>query len=509
YPRNGRALYPDGLLIKSADNPNVYFLESGKKRKIISANLLKKLGYDWSDIISINPSEMKDYPDGKTMIYPDGTLVKREGFPIIFKIENGQRKEFTSLALFEATNSNFSDVISLNREEFFAYENGGNLLYPENTLLREIGSDGVYVMKSGKIQAIQSAEEFKLAGYKWSDVIEISKEEMRLYKTTAKTSSSSVTQKEKEIMQVDPKKNIEPEKPEIKAEAEKEPNIRIAIYSVNDEDIKITANGNYTVNYYDSSGKISTTSQKVLNEETVIPYFDSSNYVRFIPESRDVILQILSYSDLSWNKETNDNKFRGEIEINYSENSQKLWIINELLLENYINGIAEALSDSPEEYLKAFGTIARTYAMYYIEREGKHTGEPFHLKNSRNGNGNDQVYKGYNFEIRASKIVEVNKSTAGYVIDYNDKPIVAAYSSDSGGITKSGCEVFKYCGVDYIYLNGGIKDPIGTIHNQDKISISHGVGMSAVGACQMAIKGNGWKEIIEYYYKGVDIKRYY
>ncbi|MCK5491331.1 MAG: N-acetylmuramoyl-L-alanine amidase, partial [Candidatus Pacebacteria bacterium] len=111
YPRNGRALYPDGLLIKSTDNPNVYLLESGKKRKITSANLLIELGYDWNDIISINLAEMKDYADGKIMIYPEGTLIQREGYPIIFKIENSQRKEFTSLALFKATNSKLSDVI--------------------------------------------------------------------------------------------------------------------------------------------------------------------------------------------------------------------------------------------------------------------------------------------------------------------------------------------------------------------------------------------------------------
>ena len=119
------------------------------------------------------------------------------------------------------------------------------------------------------------------------------------------------------------------------------------------------------------------------------------------------------------------------------------------------------------------------------------------------------MYKGYNFELRASKIVDANEFTTGYVIDFNDKPIVAAYSSDSGGVTKSGCEVFKYCGADYIYLNGGIKDPTNTVHNQDKILISHGVGMSAVGAYQMARGGNSWEEIIEYYYKGVDIKKYY
>ena len=516
YPRNGRALYPDGLLIKSTDNPNVYLLESGKKRKITSANLLIELGYDWNDIISINLAEMKDYADGKIMIYPEGTLIQREGYPIIFKIENSQRKEFTSLALFKATNSKLSDVISLNKEEFFAYENGGNLIYPENTLLREVGTDGVYVMKSGNIQAIKSAEEFKLSGYKWSSVIEISKEEMRLYKTPVKISASPVVPKPKEVIKPAESKQItEPIVPDIKPEIKdeslftEEPSIRIAIYSTISENISITANGNYTVNYFDSSGNILKTENKISNEKTVIPYFSSGFYTKFIPASENVIIKLLSYSDIAYDKITNDNKFRGNIEIRYSEISKQLWVINELSLEDYINGIAEAFADSPEEYLKAFGTIARTYAMYYIEKGGKHTGESFHLKNSRNENGNDQVYKGYNFEMRASKIIEANEATAGYIINFNDKPIVAAYSSDSGGITKSGCEVFKYCSADYAYLSGGIKDPTSTIHNQDKISISHGVGMSAVGAYQMAVDKSDWMEIIEYYYNDVNIKKYY
>ena len=515
YPRSGRALYPDGLLIRSIDDPNVYFLESGKKRKINSENLLKKLGYGWGDIVSINPGEMKDYPDGKMMIYPNGTLIQREGFPIIFKIESGQRKEFTSAVLFEVMNGKYSDIVLLSRKEFFAYENGGNLWYPENSLLREVETDGIYVMKNSNIVAIRSPEEFKSAGYKWSSVIEISKEEMRLYKDPVKISSSSVDQRLQEASQsTESKKIIKPIRPEIESETKgesftEEPNIRIAIYSADNKDVRITANGNYTVNYYGSSGEISKIEKKIADEKTIIPHFNSASYVKFIPESRDVILQVLSYSDLSWNGEINDNKFRGNIEIKYSKNSKKIWIINELSLEDYINGIAEALNDSPDEYLKSFGVIARTYAMYYIKKEGKHLGEPFHLKNSRNKNGNDQVYKGYNFEMRASKIIEANAFTAGYVIDYNDKPIVAAYSSDSGGVTKSGCDVFKYCGADYTYLIGGIRDSANTVHDENKISISHGVGMSAVGAYQMAEDGVLWEDIIKHYYKDVVVNKYY
>lgn len=524
HPADGKVLCPDGFLIKFSDNPAVYILEGGKKRKITSAVLFEKRKYKWSDIVSLNPEEIKDYPNGEIIIYPDGTLIKREGFPVVYKIEGGKRKEFTSLALFEATRSKWSDVIALNKDEFLAYPDGGIVKYPENTLLKEKGVDKIYVIKNGRAEWIKTAEEFKKAGYKWSGIIEISKAEMSLYiiteniavninpvpqtprqndveKTSASSNSNNINSHNTSNGDNTSKNNA----------GENNPNIRVAIYSSSGEDVKIAANGNYTVNYYNSDGTINKTENKSSNEQTIIPYFNSSSYVKFIPASKNVILKILSYEDLSWNKAINDNEFRGNIEIKYSDDSKKLWVINELPLEDYINGIAEALNDSPEEYLKAFGTIARTYAMYYIKKGGKHIGEPFHLKNSRNGNGNDQVYKGYNFELRAPKIVSANKSTAGQIITYKNEPIVAAYSSDSGGITKNGCEFLSknYCGENFVYLQGRIQDPENTQHDQNKISASHGVGMSAVGAYQMAADGSAWREIIKYYYSGVEIERYY
>lgn len=512
HPADGKVLYPDGFLIKSSDNPAVYILEAGKKRKITSAVLFEKREYKWNNIVSLNPEEIKDYPDGKIITYPDGTLIKRGGFSAVYRIEDGKRKEFTSLTIFEATKSKWSDVIALNKDEFLAYPDGGIVKYPENTLIKEKEVDKIYVIKNGKAEWIKTAEEFRKAGYKWSGIIEISKAEMNLY-IMAENATTNINPAPQTPQQNSAGETTAPSNANsnnTSGVSENNPNIRIALYSSSGEDVKVAANGSYAVNYYDSNGTINKTESKSVNEQTTISYFNSSDYIKFIPSAKNVILEVLSYEDLAWDKKTNDNKFRGNIEIKYSKTSQKLWIINELPLEDYVNGIAEALNDSPEEYLKAFGTIARTYAMSYIEKGGKHIGEPFHLKNSRNGNGNDQVYRGYNFEARAPKIAAANKSTAGYIIDYNGKPIVAAYSSDSGGTTKDACDVFlskTYCSDDYAYLRGGVNDPQNTAHDSAKISASHGAGMSAVGAYQMAMDGSAWQEIIKHYYPGVEVQK--
>ncbi|MBW6440934.1 N-acetylmuramoyl-L-alanine amidase [Patescibacteria group bacterium] len=505
YPNDGKVLYPDGFLIKSEQMPDIYLLESRKRRKITSINLFEKLGYSWDKIITINSDEIKDYPVGENMLYPDGTLIQKNGFPNIFKIENGKRKEFTSLTLFETMNNKWSEVVVLSREEFSNYSSDGFVKYPDGVLLRKIKGDKVYVIKDGDPQAIQSAEEFLAAGYKWSNVIEITEPEMNLYLKPKIIAKLPVTP---QIPQEKVGNDKIGETNDVVDSTERDnPNIKIAIYATDNKDVIVSANGNYTVNYYNSDGTLEKTDYKVTNQQTVIKYFTANSFVKFVPENKNVILKLVSYSDLAWDKITNDNEFRGNIEIKYSDQSEKLWIINDLLLEDYVNGVAESFNDSPEEYLKAFGTIARTYAIYYIKKGGKHMNEPFILKNSRNGNGNDQVYKGYNFEMRAAKIVAANKLTKGFVINYNNKPIVAAYSSDSGGVTKNACDVLSktYCSNDFLYLHGGIKDPQDTKHSPEKISISHGAGMSAVGAYQMSLDGTTWQEIIKYYYPGTEI----
>ena len=518
YSYAGRVLQPNGTLIRPLDGSDIYLVDNGTKRKISSALMFEKLGYKWNSVLPLPPDQINEYPSGENLKYPDGTLIKKEGSGIIYRIDGGKIREFTSQTLFEKTGSKWTDVVTLPANEFAAYAYGGIVMYPNKTLLREKGKDAIYVIKDQKALGIKSLAEFNKAGYKWKDVIDLPKEEITLMIDPGKAFQRDATPQyipakspAKSADALTSQEKTEPPASNTSANKPVNPDIKIAIYSITEGSVRMTANGPYKVDHMNGDGTIQKTEKRSANEQTEIAYFNSASYVKFTPSSKDTVLEVVSYNDPSWNNAVNDNRFRGNIIIKYSDISDKLWIVNELPLEDYVNGIAETTSESHNEYLKAFSIIARTYAMYYIERGGKHIGEPFHLKNSRNGNGNDQSYKGYNFEIRADKIVLASRETAGKIITFNGKPIVAAYSSDSGGVTKSACDVLSktYCNSDFSYLSGGANDPDETVHDRNKMASSHGAGMSAVGALKMAENGTSLQNMIAHYYPGVEIIKYY
>lgn len=563
YETGANVIYSNGTLIRALGTTTVYLVDNGQKREITSATLLSKLGYNFANVVEIPAVAINDYPVGAKAIYPDGTLVKAKGSSAVYRIKSGSREEFTSLNVFNAAGAKWSSVVEISSEEANLYSVSGFVKYPDGTLLRAQGMDKIYVIKNGAAVWIQTAEEFTKAGYRWSNVMVIDPAEMSLYATNDSISNSGNNGSDQNPNQDTGQTG------DNTAATGTEPNIRIAIAgkyangcllksstdgkiyviqngqavlinsseeftnagynwdnvvtinakemavvtSSNAENTKITANGNYKVEYHRANGDIYKTVQKKSGELTEVPFFDWDNYIRFIPESDSVILQVLSYNDAYQSSTTtyNDNQFRGVIELKYSPTSKKLWVIEDVPLEGYLRGISEATTRTNTEYLKAFSVITRTYAMNYIVKGGKHIGEPFHLKNSRNGNGNDQQYKGYTFEMRSPGTAGSYNQTTGQVIEYNNKPIVAAYSSDSGGVTKSGCEVLSanYCTNEYDYLDGGVKDPATTVHNPSAVAASHGAGMSAAGAYQMATEGSDWQKIIKYYYPGVSIDKYY
>ncbi len=211
------------------------------------------------------------------------------------------------------------------------------------------------------------------------------------------------------------------------------------------------------------------------------------------------ILQVTSYNDIpSWDTSLNDNKFRGVIEIRYSTTSNALWVINELPLEDYLKGIAETSSSSPSEHLKTMTVAARSYAYWFIKNGTKHKGESFHLKNSRNGNGNDQVYKGYGLEVRFPQLVSAVNSTPGEVVTYNGSPVITPYFSRTDGRTRSAYEVWRWTWAPWLV---SVPDP----DCSGMTLLGHGVGLSGYGSVKRAQRGNSYTSILSYYYQGTKL----
>jgi len=212
------------------------------------------------------------------------------------------------------------------------------------------------------------------------------------------------------------------------------------------------------------------------------------------------IMQVTSYHDVpGWNPGLDDNRFRGSIEVRYSPASGKVWVINELPVESYMMGIAETSSGSPAEFLKTMTVAARSYAIWHLDRSGKYgASEIFHLKNSRNGNGDDQVYKGYGLEARFPDLVNAVNSTSGQVVTYAGAVAMTSYFSNSDGRTRSAQEVW---GASYWPWLQSVPDPdcIGMPLN------GHGVGLSGTGALAAAGRGSSYTAILGYYYTGTAV----
>jgi len=493
YIQSDIMTYPNGTLAK-LNSSNIYLLNNGVKRLFLSEDFLKILGYNTSKITTVNKEELDQYVDGQFMSLANGSLVKSLDNNTVYLIEDGTKKPIASSEVFKTLGYKWTDIITLGAQEVTTYKDGGLAKFPNGTLFRKDGDPKVYVAKDNDKVWIPSIQSAKQQGYNLAKTLILSASIFNtLYGPTAVLAQ--------EIAPTTDKSNEKP--PTIPTPpAQSNQLIKIAIYSPSaQESIKVTANGPY--NYCNLSDICQ---QRNALEISEIP-FSTNAYAKMYGLSSDTIMQLLSYNDIPvWNVKLNYNKFRGSIEIKYSPVTNKLWVINELPLEDYLRGIGEALNADAYEYQKAFSIITRSYATFHLQHDGKYgPNEIFHLKNG----SSDQVYKGYTFETIAPNLVKTVEEMKGKVMTFQGAVARALYSSDSGGTTKNSCIIFGdyFCNTKYDYLRGGISDPTGTIHVASKISASHGVGMSAIGARKLAELGKTAEEIIKYYYVGVEIEQ--
>lgn len=108
----------------------------------------------------------------------------------------------------------------------------------------------------------------------------------------------------------------------------------------------------------------------------------------------------------------------------------KLVALNLIDLENYLYSVvgAEAIPTWPLEALKAQAVAARTYAIY---KTNTASNRYYDLDTSTQ----TQVYKGLNTEFLSTQ--DAVNSTAGQILTYGGKAILAAFHSSSGGHTEN------------------------------------------------------------------------
>lgn len=503
--------YPDGTLVKGSGE-EVYVFEGAKLRHITSAALFEALRYAWGSIRKLFDGDLLLYPKGEPKLFPDGSLIKGSGVRV-YRVEEGKRRPVLSSALFEALQLRWSDVKTLTDRELSRYPEGQPLLWPDGSLLRLSGDSRVYLVQGGFRRWIETADVFRALGLSWNRVQIVSQEEFASLPEAQPIRSFEDRHAVPQPLP-SPTPTPTPTPTPIPTPTPQpsavEPIVRIGLTIVGSGTGTIAKHPGTAIEVSMSSG--GTVFKNGMPLKTLAPDErfsitpQGTDTIRFVPEAQGIVT-ISSYTDRAYDG-SNDNRFRGIIETRTAADGTR-WIINELPIEDYLKGVAETMNGDPPEYAKAFAIAVRSYVLYYHERGGKRQGEPFDIRRT----AEDQLYKGYNFELRASDPVAAAIATRGIIATFRGKPILAAYSSGAPGPTRSACEALSstFCGnPDFSYLGGGIADPEGTTYLYSTCGgANHCAGLDAAGGRRMAILGSSAVEILTTYYPGTTIEKHW
>lgn len=221
--------------------------------------------------------------------------------------------------------------------------------------------------------------------------------------------------------------------------------------------------------------------------------------VRIAAERPDDLLELVSYTKkLHWEGNTEDNLFRGTLELRYVPDTSRLWAINELPIEAYLKGLVETSDSAPAEFHQAQVVAARSFALYHIERGGKYKKGQFILTNS----ASDQVYRGEKAATRRPNLVRAVEATRGIVVTYDGDVAVTPYYAQSDGRTRGWEQVWG--GKPKAWL-ASVADPV----CEGKRKIGHGVGMPQRCAMELARQGWNYQTILRNYYQGVELRKIY
>ncbi len=157
-----------GSLAKTDTDSRVYLIEGGTRHWIPSAEIFIARGYKWGDIKIVSFNEISLYPDGKDVMWPDGTLVKSSQYPAVYVISSEKKREFSSAEIFSSLGYNWQNIKIIAQTDIEKYETGApisQLLHPDGALVRFSDSPNIYLIEGGKKRLITSIEAFLTKKY--------------------------------------------------------------------------------------------------------------------------------------------------------------------------------------------------------------------------------------------------------------------------------------------------------------------------------------------------------
>ena len=113
---------PTGLLVKNKTTPAVYYIESGTKRPI-SYGVFMANRFSFKNVIIASDEDLAQLETGDELRLPERALVKTKDNPAVYYLVDGVLRPLTYVA-FQNRRLRFEDVITLTPDELAKYQIG-------------------------------------------------------------------------------------------------------------------------------------------------------------------------------------------------------------------------------------------------------------------------------------------------------------------------------------------------------------------------------------------------
>ncbi len=173
-------MYPNGSLVKSVNDPKVYYIQNNTKRPIESPKIFSSQ-FRWQDIVIASPIEVDGISTGIAVTFRDGALISNRG--VIYIISDGQRRPIASFDAFIQKGYKLNNVIAVTDKELSVHPQGSILttedIHPNGSLL--VNPEGkVFIIKNGKRKWIPTPTIFS-SKYRWEELIPTTEEYLNNY----------------------------------------------------------------------------------------------------------------------------------------------------------------------------------------------------------------------------------------------------------------------------------------------------------------------------------------
>lgn len=112
-----------GTLMQDTKTGGVYYVDNGTKAPLTDKILLTTL-FAGKKITKATAKTLSAYKTVSPVLFPDGTLLKKDDFPTVYLISNGKKRAFADDITFNALGYNAKNIIPVSSKFLYNYPNG-------------------------------------------------------------------------------------------------------------------------------------------------------------------------------------------------------------------------------------------------------------------------------------------------------------------------------------------------------------------------------------------------